>query len=61
MVGAACLPSNAYYLRAPFILGSMPGGLNILIRHLFTDLCVDYSLDTMTTATYRTPLLNDSV
>ena len=41
MVGEACLPSNAYYPRTPdyaFILGSMSVGLNILIRHSFTDL-----------------------
>ena len=38
MVGEVCLPSNAYYPRTPFILGSISVGLNILIRHSFTDL-----------------------
>ena len=42
MVGEACLPSNAYYPRTHdytlFILGSMSVGLNILIRHSFTDM-----------------------
>ena len=54
MVDEACLPSNAYYPRTPdytFFLGSMSVGLNILIRHSFTDLCLDYDLDTMTTHT----------
>ena len=52
MLDEACLPSNAYYPRTPdntFFLGSMSVGLNILIRHSFTDLCLDYDLDTMTT------------
>ena len=34
-------------LITPFILGSLSVGLNILIRHLFTDLCLDYGLGTM--------------
>ena len=38
-------------LIIPFFLGSMSVGLNILIRHSFTDLCLDYDLDTMTTPT----------
>ena len=54
MVDEVCLPSNAYYPRTPdytLFLGSMSVGLNILIRHLFTDLYLDYDLDTMTTLT----------
>ena len=42
MVGEACLPSNAYYIRGrlitPFFLGPRSVGLNILIRHSFMDL-----------------------
>ena len=40
MVGEACLPSNTIRGRliTPFILGPMSVGLNILIRHSFTDL-----------------------
>ena len=41
MVGEGCLPSNVHIrerLITPFILGSMSVGLNILIRHSFTDL-----------------------
>ena len=38
-------------LIIPFFLGSMSVGLNILSRHSFTDLCLDYDLGTMTTPT----------
>ena len=56
MVGEACLPSNAYYPRTPdytFILGSMSVSLNILIRHSFRDMSLDYGLGTITATTYN--------
>ena len=38
-------------LITPFMLGSMSVGLTNLIRHSFTDLCLNYGLGTMTTIT----------
>ena len=49
IVDEAGLPSNAYYPRTPDY--TMSVGLNILSRHSFTDLCLDYDLGTMTTPT----------
>ena len=50
MVGEACLTSNAYFSQTPdytLFLGSLPVGLNVLIRQSFMSL--DYGLGTTTT------------
>ena len=39
-------------LITPFVLGSMTVGLNILIRHSFMDMSLDYGFGTMTATTF---------